>query len=328
MRKAIEVETKIKCKSIGIDNIKLKDNKLYEYRELFNDNGYKIGEIESNILSITIPMLYSNHNGNNIKLKNNETKILSDIKKSLSKVGINNFNLEKAYSQSVEINCNFDTKKVDPSIIVNHIAKVLEYYNKDNNNKTNRACRIIKPNLNNPMANNYIVTDSVLHKESNFSFKIYNKTKQLKDTKNIDLEKNILRIEIKFKGSYLEKTSIGGGIVGILRKFNKLIEIYKRQSKDKLIDKLIKFQEELEKEILKELRVGKGLTEIYKSYKYYILDSKSIENPLCKYLESIGVKEAEKEAKKKVNKLKQNNKELKELTGNQNILDEVINFFD
>lgn len=327
MRKAIEVETKIKCKSIGIDNIKLRDNNLYEYRELFNDQGYKIGEIESNILSVTIPMLYSNHNGNNIKLKNNATQIISDIKKALSKVGIDNFDLENAYSQSVEINCNFDTRKINPSSIVTYITKVLEYYNGDNNNRTNRACRTIKPDINHPMANNYSITDSVLHREGNFSFKIYNKTKQLKDTKNIELEQNILRIEIKFKGSYLKDTSTGASAVEVLRKFNNLIEIYRRQTKDKLVDKVVNFQSELEDEIINVLQEGQGLTKIYKTYKYYILDSKNIENALCKYLESIGVKEARKIAQKRVKELKKSNKELKELTGNQKILEDIIEYF-
>ena len=327
MKKVIQLETKIKCKSVGIDNIKLRDNKIHEYRELFNDQGYKIGEIESNILSITIPMLYSNHNGNNLKLKNNATQIIADIKKALSKVGIDDFDLENCYSQSIEINCNFDTKKINPSSIVTYIAKVLEYYNSDNNNRTNRACHTIKPDLNHPMSNNYSITDSVLHRESNFSFKVYNKTKQLKDTKNIYLDQNILRIEIKFKGSYLKESSVEEGIQGILEKFEKLSQLYMKHTKSKLIDKLIKFQNELEKEIIKELQEGKGLTKIYKSYKYYILDSKTIENALCSYLESIGVKEARKVAQNRVKELKKTHKELKEFTGTQKVVDDIVKYF-
>lgn len=327
MKVAVGIDLKIKCKSVGVDNIKVSDNRIHDYRELFNEKGYKVGEVDRDVLSITIPMLYSSHNGNNLRFSKNSNNFMKDIKKTLKGAGVFNYDLEKAKSRSVEINCNFDTKKVNPSIIVNHIAKVLEYYNKDNNIKTYRACHTIKPNLNHPMANNYNITNSTLHKENKFNFKIYNKTHQIKNSRNIDLEQNILRIEIKFKGSYLAETSIGTGISNIIEKFENLSQLYMKHTKSKLIDKLIKFQEELEREILKELREGKGLTEIYKSYKYYILDSKVIENILAKHLESIGEKEAKKVAQNRVKELKKNNKELKDLTGAQNILNEIIEYF-
>lgn len=262
------------------------------------------------VLDVNIPKLLYNSNENNASNIQHLKEVNHIIEKKLEEIGIFT-DMNMARISNIEVNVNSSDKKLYDAM------KVI----KKGWNSTNDKVFITE---------SHDKIESLMIKNSYLKIKVYNKIKQLKDTSQLHVNKNLVRIEVSTNHKKVLNRISNDDMTldSVINNFDKVEKWFNETIKKQVKKPIEDFQNKVINKMIEELKQGHKTYDVLLNHAIQgnLVDLESFDKAMKKYYKETNKKKPHtiiKNTKARLNKI--NEEVYCEITGNMEALNNLWN---